>query len=617
MKQQFGTRSKSLLTAAILVVILTLAEVVLFAPSLSLDASSTLFPGWQTLHILLAILFALGIIGVIAWAWYTLAHARPSSTYGTAHFASKREVQQAGGTATKAPSSKPLRRVFTQITHLPARSATTREIIPVGAAQKGASSPPAAQERESRFHLGVYKNLDIALSEDQQEGHVLIVAPTRRGKTAGIMIPNLLSERGHRSLFIHDIKHELIDLCIGAIAEHHECYILSPTRPDESNGYNPLAHMAPESLSAARNIAECIVRNTGTSKEPFWDNAARLLLTAVLLHLRTAEPDAPFSRLTDICTLSLPEISDLITQSPSALARRVGASFVKNVAAEPRLQSNVMTDVATRLFDVMDPIVECITAYDDLDFVRLSNEPSALFLHIPPYEATRLRWLSSCLIMQLITYLFEHPHNKRFAFYLDELANAGYIPNYLEYISYIRSAGVAFLQVIQDFGQLERIYEEHGKETILANSGTQIFLSGVGQVEAEYASRVIGETTVLARSESSEREHVTYAEAARKLMNPNEIRSLPLWDLLVLMGNTPPIIVKNRPYFQQPELNARIRLPYLPPTRVHPIPPEPPASIPAPEHPPTLTPPPQAIQPRDDDAYLMGFDEDMPDGESV
>ncbi len=136
-------------------------------------------------------------------------------------------------------------------------------------------------------------------------------------------------------------------------------------------------------------------------------------------------------------------------------------------------------------------------------------------------------------------------------------------------------------------------------------------------MEAEYASRVIGETTVLARSESSEREHVTYAEAARKLMNPNEIRSLPLWDLLVLMGNTPPIIVKNRPYFQQPELNARIRLPYLPPTRVHPIPPEPPASIPAPEHPPTLTPPPQAIQPRDDDAYLMGFDEDMPDGESV
>jgi type IV secretion system protein VirD4 len=612
MKQQFETRSKSITAACILVVILTLAELVLFAPSVSLDALPALLPGWQTFHTLLAILFALGIVGVIAWAWYTFAHARPSGTYGTAHFASKREVQQAGGIATNAPSAKPRHRVLSPTPRTHPRSAATREIMPLDAAQKSAARPTAAQEGESRFHLGVYQNLTISLSEDQQEGHVLIVAPTKRGKTAGIMIPNLLREQGNRSLFIHDIKHELIDLCIGAIAEHHECYILSPTRPDESNGYNPLAHMAPESLSAARNIAECIVRNTGTSKEPFWDNAARLLLTAVLLHLRTAEPDAPFSRLTDICTLSLPEISDLITHSPSALAQRVGASFVKNVAAEPRLQSNVMTDMATRLFDVMDPIVERITTYDDLDFGRLSNEPSALFLHIPPYEATRLRWLSSCLIMQLITYLFEHPHRQRFAFYLDELANAGYIPNYLEYISYIRSAGVAFLQVIQDFGQLERIYEEHGKETILANSGTQIFLSGVGQVEAEYASRVIGETTVLARSESSEQDRVTYAEAARKLMNPNEIRSLPLWDLLVLMGNTPPMIVKNRPYFQQPELQARIRLPYLPPTRVHPLPPEPPGSIPPPvSEPPTLTPPPPSTQPRGDDAYLMGFDEDI------
>jgi type IV secretory pathway TraG/TraD family ATPase VirD4 len=123
---------------------------------------------------------------------------------------------------------------------------------------------------------------------------------------------------------------------------------------------------------------------------------------------------------------------------------------------------------------------------------------------------------------------------------------------------------------------------------------------------------VIGETTVLARSESSEQDRVTYAEAARKLMNPNEIRSLPLWDLLVLMGNTPPIIVKNRPYFQQPELQARIRLPYLPPTRVHPIPPEPPGSIPpsSVSEPPTLTPP-LSTQPRSDDAYLMGFDEEI------
>src|SRR5262249_28289089 len=158
--------------------------------------------------------------------------------------------------------------------------------------------------------------------------------------------------------------------------------------------------------------------------------------------------------------------------------------------------------------------------------------------------------------MQLVNYLFENSHKRQFAFYLDELANAGYIPRYLEYISYIRSAGVSFLQVVQDFGQLERVYNGDGKDTILANSGTKVFLSGTGQMEAEYASRVMGDTTTWARSESegegNQRGTIGYSEAARKLMHPDEVRRLPIWSLLVLMGNVPSVIVKNTPYFEIP-----------------------------------------------------------------
>ena len=47
-------------------------------------------------------------------------------------------------------------------------------------------------------------------------------------------------------------------------------------------------------MSLAWSIGtNCIVENTGTSAEPFWDNAARLLLTATILHLHTSEPQAP------------------------------------------------------------------------------------------------------------------------------------------------------------------------------------------------------------------------------------------------------------------------------------------------------------------------------------
>src|SRR5256884_2797657 len=54
------------------------------------------------------------------------------------------------------------------------------------------------------------------------------------------------------------------------------------------------------------------------------------------------------------------------------------------------------------------------------------------------------------------------------AFYLDEFANIGVIPHFLQHISLVRSAGIAFLLAIQNFGQLRTTYRSEerrvGKE---------------------------------------------------------------------------------------------------------------------------------------------------------
>lgn len=283
--------------------------------------------------------------------------------------------------------------------------------------------------------LGTYEGEDFNLSQQQQENHLLLVAPSGKGKTSSIIIPALLAEEGERSLFINDVKHELIDKTAGAIARHHVTYVFSPTRPQESDGYNPLAHI--EDMNDARAIADAIIRNTsGESTERFWDDATRLLLVATMMHLHDVEPDAPLSRLADIlCENNLDAIADLLCNSPSQLARRVATSFMTNIKKNEKLAGSIMVDVASRMFSMIDPAIEAVTAHNDLDFSLIGNEPSALFLHVPPGDAQRLKWLSGCLIMQLITHLFKHQHYLHFAFYLDELANAGYIPGYLEYIS--------------------------------------------------------------------------------------------------------------------------------------------------------------------------------------
>ena len=52
----------------------------------------------------------------------------------------------------------------------------------------------------------------IAIPEERQYEHALLVAPNGAGKTSGLIIPNLLREPGTRSLIVTDPKRELLRL---------------------------------------------------------------------------------------------------------------------------------------------------------------------------------------------------------------------------------------------------------------------------------------------------------------------------------------------------------------------------------------------------------------------
>jgi type IV secretion system protein VirD4 len=419
----------------------------------------------------------------------------------------------------------------------------------------------------NRLVLGMFNDKTfgmVGLTQKQQESHILIVAPTGKGKTSGVIVPALLSETGNRDLFINDVKGELIGLTYSYLqSSGYNCLVLAPTRPDISARYNPLAHI--QTMEDAERFASAWIENTDESSEPFWNNAAKLLLTATTLHLITAEKNPPLYRLVELLGIPLDQLQIVIEKSPNPIARDIGASFFANIGKNERLAGSVMTGMATRLFPLHNPDLREITSEDEfnLEQILTQPQPTALFLSIPFTDSERLKPLSACFIMQLITHLTRHRSRPRhFAFYLDELANAGKIPHFPQHISLVRSDRIAFIMAIQDFGQLAREYGADA-QTITANSSTHIIYPGMGKEETEYYSERLGQSTTYTftykGSLTSVLEGPSFQETKRPLMTPDELRTMQLGNLIILHENVYPVIIKNYPYYMLTWMMARVK----------------------------------------------------------
>lgn len=471
--------------------------------------------------------------------------------------------------------------------HGSAKFAQARDIKPLlTSKQRQESRKPqrrqeAGEPSPSSLMLGTYRGKAVVLDEETLETHALMVAPTGAGKTSCVILPGLLREEGRRSLFVIDPKQELIKKSAGYIAQNHEVWVFAPNDSARSHRYNPLAFI--ETLDDARDFAMSWIQNTGVSKEPFWDRAAELLITATILHLRTCEPDAPFSRLAKIFGgMSFEQIQALLKNSKNETAKEMATSFLSNMEKNEKLIGSVLTDIANRFFMLFSPEIQAATAENDIDFNAMADQPVALYLSIPFDDAERLRPLSATFIMQMMRTWIRRADRepsgqlpRPIGCYLDELANAGRIPHFESYISTLRSKRVGLLMAIQAFSQLDEVYGPAGKETIISNSRTKLLLPGAGLEECEYFSKLTGQTTTIAKSQSKNMRGMIFAdsesfnksETARPLMTPDEVRTMAEGAILMVSGRLPAVLVQSSPYFKSPELVARAALVFTLPER--------------------------------------------------
>ena len=436
------------------------------------------------------------------------------------------------------------------------------------------------------------KQLDALV--DRDDVHCLMIGASGVGKTAFFLYPNLeFACASGMSYLALDTKGDLARN-YGTIAKKYYGYHVSvidlrnPTRSDGSNlltlinRYMDIAREHPDNLAArakaekyAKILAKTIVNPGGDDQDrgqnAFFYDAAEGLLTSVILLLAEYVPldSAGHEKRHIVSVFKL--VQELLAPSgqnkktcfqvlmdnlPSTHKARWFAGAALNTSEQG--MASVMSTVLSRLNAFLDSELEQVLCFDSaIDAEHFAVEKSAIFLVLPEEDNTK-NFMAGLMIQNLSRELFsvadEHGGKlpNRVVFYCDEL---GTMPPFdiLPLFSAGRSRKLTLVPIIQSLAQLEKNYGKEGAEIIADNCQDTIFGGFAPNSQtAETLSKALGSRTVLtgsvSRGKDSNSQSLQMAE--RALLLPDELKSLPKGEFVVMKTGTHPMRTKLQLYFK-------------------------------------------------------------------
>jgi type IV secretion system protein VirD4 len=239
--------------------------------------------------------------------------------------------------------------------------------------------------------------------------HVMAFAPTRSGKGVGLVIPTLLTHPD--SAVIYDIKGELWQLTAGYRSRFSHVLLFNPTDP-RSAAYNPMLEVrrGPEEVRDTQNIADVLVDPEGMlERRNHWEKTSHSLLVTAILHVLYAEAD---KTLLGVATLlSDPSQPIEITLRRMMLTPHLGDKPHPVVASGAREllnksdneRSGVLSTAMSFLGLYRDPIVAAVTGRCDWRIADLveARRPVSLYLVVPPSDISRTKPLIRLILNQI------------------------------------------------------------------------------------------------------------------------------------------------------------------------------------------------------------------------
>ncbi|MHB8509207.1 MAG: type IV secretory system conjugative DNA transfer family protein [Candidatus Dormibacteria bacterium] len=407
------------------------------------------------------------------------------------------------------------------------------------------------------------------------EMSLLLIGPTRQGKTTDFIIPAVLEHDG--PVVVTSTKND-IPLYTAAFRQRKgKVFIYDPTGATELHDTNwtPLAGCkgnARHSYRVAKWMAEGLKKSDtagaggGDADWSHWaDKAARLAGAAFFA---AATLDWPISVVREWIDISAEKeiaiaIKTIAEQNLAPMDEiKVAVQNLMAIKKCPEKEKGSVYSTTGRLFEVfIHAAAEAASVTNDLDPKEFLSGANILYLVAPSHDQKDVAVMFTGIIHTILHEAYSQAVKSRrgriepqLLLALDEAANVAPIRSLPEVASQGLSQGIILISVFQDMAQMEQVYGRTGARTILNNHTAKVVLPGLGDPDTAKTVCELAGGEVSVEKTRSDSGSNTYTERDRALLTPDQLRQVPRGKALVIMGGKRPFYVSQRSWWSDPVL---------------------------------------------------------------
>ena len=367
------------------------------------------------------------------------------------------------------------------------------------------------------------------------------------------------------SFVVLDPKGELLRDTGNLLEEKgYDVKVLDLINMERSHCYNPFVYLRDD--NDIQRLVTNLFKNTtpkgSQTQDPFWDQAATMLLLALVFYLHYEAPpeEQNFSMVMDMIRAGeVKEDDDSYVSALDGLFDRLKMRNPEHIALKyyrsyhsgsGKTLKSIQITLISRLEKFNLESLAGITQTDEMELPMIGERKTAIFAVIPDNDSS-FNFIVGMLYTQLFQQLYYQADVVRGGrlpvhvhFVMDEFANVALPDEFDKLLSTMRSREISVSIIIQNLAQLKALFEKQW-ESIVGNCDEFLYLGGNEQSTHEYVSKLLGKETIdmntYGQSKGRNGSYSTnWQLTGRELMMPDEVRKLKnRYALLFVRGEDP------------------------------------------------------------------------------